>query len=407
MEIETWFRSNTWPTLGVELELQLVDAGTMELTSAIVPVLKSLPGELRGSVKPEFMQCYVEINTGVCRTVDDVAADLAEKLRAVERAAADQRARLFWGGTHPFSRWQDQRITPDDRYYKLAALLRETVVRPVTFGLHVHVGVDSGDTAIRTIGRLRRYLPLLLALSANSPFWHGRRTGHHAHRIEVLEGFPTGGLPPRMRTWEQYLRLVERLRSGGFIESTHDLWWDARPNAENGTVEVRICDMPADLPSVLRLTALIQCLVHRLSLQASRELGDSECRSLIIRQNRWRACRFGMGAELVDPVTLEAVPVLRAVEGLTTRLEPAAVALGCPEYLAELHASASRPVGSERQVSLYEETHDLRAVVRRLADESSRAVTGLAPETQTVPAPPSCVSFAPFRLDVAAGLPVA
>src|SRR5205085_5456310 len=128
--------------------------------------------------------------------------------------------------THPFSRWQDQRITPDERYYRLAEQLRETVIRPVTFGLHVHVGVESGDRAVAVCDRLRHHLPVLLALSANSPFWQGRLTGHHAHRIEVLEGIPTGGPPPRLRTWDGYLDLVARLRAAVFIESHRELWWD-------------------------------------------------------------------------------------------------------------------------------------------------------------------------------------
>ncbi len=155
---EPRFRSNRWPTLGVEIELQLVDARSMALKSAIAEILAGLPAALHDSVKPEFMQCYVEINTGVCRTVDDVEADLAPKVREVEREADRHDVRLVWAATHPFSRWRDQQITPNERYYKLAALLQETVVRPVTFGLHVHVGVESGDRAIGVCHRIQRVL---------------------------------------------------------------------------------------------------------------------------------------------------------------------------------------------------------------------------------------------------------
>lgn len=362
------FRRNDWPTLGVEVELQLVDDRTMELKSAVADVLADVPDRLRDSVKPEFMQCYVEINTGVCRTVDDVGADLARKVREVERAAARHGVRLFWAATHPFSRWRDQAITPDDRYYKLADLLRETVVRPVTFGLHVHVGVESGDKAVRVIDRLERYLPALLALSANSPLWHGRPTGHHAHRIELLEGFPTGGLPPRIRTWDGYLGLVEQLKRAGFIESHRELWWDVRPSAENGTVEVRICDMPPDLPSVLGLTALIQCLVRHLGAEIDRGADEPECHPLFTRQNRWRAYRFGMAAELVEPGTLEAVPARKLVSRLVSRLRDDAVALGCDRALDSVLEMVARPTGSERQLALLEETGDLAEVVRRLSD---------------------------------------
>jgi glutamate---cysteine ligase / carboxylate-amine ligase len=408
MLIRDPFHRNDWPTLGVEIELQLVDAETMALRSAIGEVLGSLPEGLRDSVQPEFMQCYVEVTTGVCRTVGEVGDDLAAKVRAVEEAAARHGVRLFWAATHAFSRWRDQQITPRERYYQLADLLRETVVRPVTFGLHVHVGVDSGDAAVRAIGRLRGYLPLLLALSANSPFWHGRWTGHHAHRIEVLEGFPTGGLPPRMHSWDEYTELVGRLRAAGFIATHRELWWDARPNAENGTVEVRICDMPPDLPGVLGLTALIQCLVRRLSRESDPGLDESECDSLIVRQNRWRACRYGLGAELVEPTTLETVPARQAVERLVGQLRGVAADLGCDRHLESVLEMAARPNGSECQLALFERTGDLAEVVRRLVGERPPGPTPAAPDgRRAFRAPFSDFGGPPFRPATPAQSPVA
>jgi carboxylate-amine ligase len=370
MNAREQFRRNDWPTLGVELELQLIDAQSLALKSAFFDLLKELPGELHHSIKPEFMQCYVEVSTAVCRTVADVGSDLDRKIRAVEQAADLCDVRLFWAATHPFSRWQDQQITPNERFYKLADLLQETVIRPVTFGLHVHVGVDSGDTGILVMSRLQRYLPVLLALSANSPFWHGRLTGHHAHRIEVLEGFPTGGLPPQLHSWSEYLGLIDQLRTAGFIESHHEVWWDVRPNAENGTIEVRICDMPPDLPGVLGLTALIQCLVQQLAQDVKRGVPQPECHPMIVKQNRWRACRFGMGAELAEAGTLEPVPARRAIEELVERLRPIAADLGCARYLGYVLEMNARPSGSERQMALYEQAGDFAEVMRRLSQES-------------------------------------
>jgi carboxylate-amine ligase len=370
------FRRNDWPTLGVEVELQLVDARSMALKSAIADLLAELPADLHDSVKPEFLQCYVEVNTGVCRTVADVGADLDGKIRAVERAADHCGVGLFWGGTHPFSHWRDQEITPNERYYKLANVLGETVVRPVTFGLHVHVGVVSGDAAIRVGDRLQQYLPLLLAFSANSPFWNGRRTGDHAHRIGLLEGFPTGGLPPRMRSWNEYQLLFRSLKEAGFIESPKEIWWDVRPCPENGTVEVRICDMPPDLPSVLGLTALIQCLVAELSERLDGDAPDSGSHSLLVRQNRWRACRFGPGAALVDPTTLEVSPARQAAEKLAVRLRPVAERLGCVRQLENVLDLAAGPTGSERQMALCDEVGDLAEMVRQLVGKSRLGAAG-------------------------------
>ena len=371
MRDDETFRRNTWPTLGVELELQLVDARTMALKSVIEPILSDIPFCVRESVKPEFMQCYIEINSDVCHSVEEVDADLNLKIRAVEQTAAHHDTRLFWAATHPFSCWRDQQITPNDRYYKLADLLRETVVRPVTFGLHVHVGVESGEQAIAIGERLKRYLPLLLALSANSPFWHGRFTGHHSHRIEVLESFPTGGLPPTLHSWDEYLALVHQLKTGGFIETTHDIWWDLRPNAENGTLEVRICDMPPSLPDVLNLTALIQCLVNYLASQDDRGTPEPEIHPLIVKQNRWRACRYGLDAELVDPVTWEHVPARRALERLEPLLRSSARALGCQPHLDALLETAFDKNGSLHQLTVFEQTGDLAEMVRRLTARSA------------------------------------
>ena len=197
------FVSNDYPTLGVEVELNLVDAETMALRSAIGDILAELPEELHGSVKPELMQCYLEINTGICRGVAEVERDLTAKIRAVQEAAGRRGLRLFWGGTHPFSFWQHQQVTPNERYLGLIDLLQESARRLVTFGLHVHVGIDSGDKAIMLCDRIMGHLPTLLAFSVNSPFWQGRNTGLHSQRSKIMETLPTAGLPPLMRNWSE------------------------------------------------------------------------------------------------------------------------------------------------------------------------------------------------------------
>jgi carboxylate-amine ligase len=385
----------------VEIELQLVDARSLSLKSAISQILADLRPALHDSVKPEFMQCYVEINTGIDRTVDEVEADLAPKIRAVERLADRHGVRLVWAATHPFSHWRDQEITPDDRYYKLAALLQETVVRPVTFGLHVHVGVESGDKAILIGQRIQRYLPILLAMSANSPFWHGRSTGHHAHRIEVLEGFPTGGMMPPLGSWAEFEDLLAQMQAAGFVESHREIWWDVRPSADNGTIEVRICDMPADLPDLLGLTAIIQCLVQSLSEEIDGGTPGAEPHPLMVRQNRWRACRFGLDAELVDPITMEAQPARGAAGALIRRLEATSIRLGCRRQLGHALEMIVRPTGSERQLLLYEEVGDLAEVVRRMAARSrlSAEPNGFSGRVGGWPG-------APIRPPVPPGIPV-
>ena len=248
-----------------------MDAQTLALRSGVTPIMESLPPELHGSVKPELFQCYLEINTAICRDVAEVERDLTAKIKVVEQAARNQGMRLYWGGTHPFSRWQDQEVTRDDRYLGLIDLLQETARRLVTFGLHVHVGLDSGDKAIMICDRIMQHLPMLLALSVNSPFWQGRNTGLHSQRSKIMETLPTVGFtapdeelvastPGCSTTWSRPV-LSRPIR---------EIWWDVRPHHNFGTVEVRICDMPPSLHHVLGLTALIQCLVHDLSEEIDR-----------------------------------------------------------------------------------------------------------------------------------------
>lgn len=368
------FRGSPRPTLGVELEFQVVDPHTWELAPAAEAILAGVPAELADSVKPEFYSCCVEVNTGVCRDVAEVGRDLAAKHEAVAGVAGVHGVRLAWGGTHPFSHWLDQPITPEPRYAELSELLRETLCRQLTFGLHVHVGVPDGDAAVRACNRLTRHTPALLALSANSPFWCGRATGLHSHRMEVMGASPTGGPPPHLAGWAEFVGLSDRLAAAGFIKTFKELWWDVRPSPAHGTVEVRVCDMPLDLTSVLGLTALIQCLVHDLARPGSAEPeAVDEAAQLMVRQNRWRAARYGPGAILVDPCTGLSQPATDAVLDLVDRLAGVAEQLGCSAELEIARGMARRPSGSDRQLAEFERTGELTEVVRLLAGDADRA----------------------------------
>jgi carboxylate-amine ligase len=363
------FARNDSPTLGVELELQLVDEDTLALKNCILDVLKVVPEDYLDNIKPELMQSYLEINTGICHTVADVERDLRDKLAVCTKAVAKCGARLFWAATHPFSRWQDQEVTPNERYSRLVENLQNTARRLVTFGLHVHVGVDSGDKAVMICDRLLRHLPTLLALSTNSPFWGGTESGLHSQRSKVMEGLPTAGLPPLMRNWSEYTWLINHLIRTNFIETIREIWWDVRPHHNFGTVEVRVCDMPPDLPSVLGLTALIQCLVYRLSVLIDEGMYQFDCHPMMVRQNKWRACRYGPESVLVDPYTLEQRPAREVVARLLDELSATALTLACADYLGNIRAMIEGPSGSQRQMAIYKKTGDLKEVVRQMMEE--------------------------------------
>jgi len=358
------------PTVGIELELGLVDEQTMALSNSVQAVLSRLPSELEGHLKPELMQSVIEINTGICNTVGEAEIDLTEKIRRVESVLDDLNLRLWWGGTHPFSRWGDQHVTPNERYRMLVDLLQEMARRLVTFGLHVHVGVDSGDKAVMICDRIMRHLPTLLALSCSSPFWEGRITGLESHRSKIMEGLPTAGMPTLMRNWSEYVWLVNHMIDTGFINTIREIWWDVRPHHNFGTVEVRVCDMPGNLADSLALAALVQSLVKALSDEIDQGAYQHDCHPMMVRQNKWRACRYGTDASLVESVTYRAQPVSQVVEELVEALRPTAEQLGCREYLEHCLAIANTTSWANRHLRIFEETGDAREIVRRMTAQS-------------------------------------
>jgi len=364
------FNSNDEPTLGIELELGLVDSGTMELTDGVEAVLELVPEELAGSIKPELMQSVIEINTGVCRTVAEAEVDLRGKIERVERITDGLGMRLWWGATHPFSSWRDQQVTRNERYEMLIELLQEMARRLVTFGLHVHVGVDSGDKAVMICDRIMQHLPTLLAISCSSPNWEGRDTGLQSYRSKIMEGLPTAGLPTLMRNWSEYVWLVKHLIETGFINTIREIWWDVRPHHNFGTVEVRVCDMPGNLEDALGLAALTQCLVTALSDQIDGGTYQHDCHPMMVRQNKWRACRFGPRAQLVDSFTYQVRPAAEVVERLVTRLRPTARSLGCEQYLEQTIAMATASSWADRQIQLATELGNPALAVRQLTAES-------------------------------------
>lgn len=364
------FNSNTAHTVGVELELGIVDANTQQLVSGCGDLLGRMPPELGEDVKHELMQCCIEVISGVCESVPDARADLAGKLRLVEQAADAEGLRLWWGATHPFGLWEDQRVTENQRYLALVQLLQELARRMITFGLHVHVGVDSGDKAVMICDRIMQHLPTLLALSASSPYWQKRDTGLHSHRSKLMEGLPTAGLPTLMRNWSEYVWLVNHMVETGFINTIREIWWDVRPHHNFGTVEVRVCDMPGNLDHVCGLTALIQCLVKKLSDDIDEGTYQFDCHPMMVRQNKWRAARFGSSARLVHARDYRVRPVSDIVSGLVDRLREIAVDLGCEAELLFVKEIAHGEGWAQRQRQIMETTESASEIVRDLSVQS-------------------------------------
>ena len=364
------FTQNNEPTVGIEVELGLVDAETGALASCIHQLLEQLPGGDESCFKPELMQCYIEVNTGVCKTIGEAQFDLQNKLIELESAADKIGIGLWWGATHPFSSWRDQKVTPNERYENLIDLLQEMARRLVTFGLHVHIGVDSGDKAVMICDRLLKHLPTLLALSCSSPFWANRQTGLQSHRTKVMEGLPTAGLPPLMRNWSEFTWLVNHMIDTGFINTIREIWWDVRPHHRFGTVEVRVCDVPGNLTDVLGIAAYVQCLVQALSEDIDQGAYQHDCHPMLVQQNKWRACRYGHKAQLVDSNDYKARSLSLTVNSMVEHLLPIAKKLECADYLETVRHMASGKSWSERQVDIFKRTGDASQIVKQMGKQS-------------------------------------
>jgi carboxylate-amine ligase len=335
-------------TLGVEEELQLLHPESFELTSRYEEVFgDAAEGDER--IRPELMQSTVEVATEPTHTVSE-AIDEARELRRRARDEAESRGYLIASaGTHPFSRWEHQEITDKPRYAELIEALQWTAERQLIFGLHVHVGLETGQQAIAIANALRTWLPELLAASANSPFWHGRDTGLASTRSKIFDTMPRSGLPPAFSSFEEFELLVERgVRTGSFADYTY-IWWDLRPHPRLGTIEIRICDAQARIENVGALVALIQSLVATLAGRYERE-GALEIQPVtLIAENKWRAARYGLEAQLVDLGRDEERSAREALLALAELAEPAARRLGCADELALLEPLLARGDGASEQ----------------------------------------------------------
>ncbi|CAN5315350.1 glutamate--cysteine ligase [soil metagenome] len=354
-------------SLGIEEEFQLVSAESYEL----VPRFDEIAEEAHDDrVRQELMTSVLEAATGVHERVGEAIGEIREIRGRLRDAAAEHGALIASAGTHPFSRWENQEITDSPRYQGVVEKLRWVAERVAIFGLHVHVGIESPDTAVKVATGLRTWLPELLALSANSPYWQARDTGLASTRIQVFDTMPRSGLPPRLESFADFEQLVARGAAAGFFPDYTYVWWDVRPHPKLGTIELRVCDAQTRVQNVAGLAALAQSLVATLVERPF----DPQPRTLVA-ENRWRAARHGLEAVLVDLAADRPRPARDAVRELLELVAPAALRLGCSRELEEIEALLDRGTGADEQRHAYEESEgSLLAVAQWLAEETVRDV---------------------------------
>jgi carboxylate-amine ligase len=349
-------------SLGIEEEFQLVSAESYELVPRFEEVAQAA-GDDR--VRQELMTSVLEAATGVHESVAAAIEEVREIRALLSDAAAGRGALVASAGTHPFSRWEHQEITDTPRYQGVVEKLRWVAERVAIFGLHVHIGMRDPDLAVRVATGLRNWLPEFLALSANSPYWQGHDTGLASTRSQVFDVMPRSGIPPRLTSFSDFERLVERGASAGFFPDYTYIWWDVRPHAKLGTIELRVCDAQTRVENVAAIAALAQSLAATL---ATRPV-PAQPRTLIA-ENKWRAARHGLDAELVDLRRDRPRPAREAVRELIALAEPVAQQLGCGAELAQLEPLLERGCGADEQRRAHEEEGSLLTVVRWLAAET-------------------------------------
>ncbi len=367
------FNASAGPSLGIEVELEIVDRGSRQLFSAATDILAELgagyPGGEHPKVKHELFECTAEVITGICATVAQARDDLTKSINELAKLTDARGLALMCSGSHPFSDWHDQQVSPHERYRVLVDEMQWVARRLQIFGVHFHVGVRSAAKAIAIGNALNTYIPHFLALSASSPFWGGRDTGMASSRSTVFEGLPTAGLPYQLSGWEEFEEFMGTLVAAQAITSIREVWWDIRPHPDFGTIELRICDGIPTLTEVGALAAMAQSLVHWLDTRIDAGEVPAVPRGWVVRQNKWRAARHGLDAEIITDDDGRRLPLRRAVEELVETLSPAAAQLGCTDELGLNLATLADGASYERQRGIVARGGSLVDVVDALVAE--------------------------------------
>ncbi|KQZ08600.1 glutamate--cysteine ligase [Agromyces fucosus] len=385
------FARSARSTVGLEWEIAIVDRATGELASVAGQVLDALDAGSEGEHHPfitsELLTNTVELVSGVHETVAGAVADLEHQLGEVRTVIDDiGEYDLICAGSHPFSQWYDQHLTDKPRYHKLIERTRWWGRNMMIWGVHVHVGIDDRDKALPILDGLLAYLPHLQALSASSPFWAGVDTGYASNRALMFQQLPTAGLPYPLADWPAYERYVDDLVRTGVIEDHSEVRWDIRPSPKWGTVEVRVCDGLSSAAEIAAIGALVQCLVEWMSTRLDEGDTLTVLQPWYVRENKWRAARYGLEAEVITDVAGTERPVADDLRELLTTLAPIADRLGCGVELQQVRAMLDSGASYARQLRVAEAAGgDLKAVVAHLARELRNGIETQSPAASASP----------------------
>ena len=363
-------------TLGIEEEFQLVNRETGELCACAQGILEKGEPIFNEQIKPEMLQSTVEFVSAILPDIAAARMELYTARALLARLAREEGLALVSAGTHPTASWVEQPRTPQERYIELEEEYQDVGRSILIFGLHVHVAVESKELAIKIMNQVRTWLPHLMALSSNSPFWHGRMTGIKSFRSVVWKRFPRSGMPDVFRNWGHFDRYVQDLVEAECIDNAKKIWWDIRPHPFFDTIEFRMCDMPATIEDTLALAAFCQALVAKLVQLDERGVTVPILARDYIEENKWRAMRYGLDAEVIDFVQHRRLSMREAVRELLDFVDDVVDELGSQRemnYLRKLLDDA-RGTGADRQIAVYSENDDIQQVLQFLMEQTMQGV---------------------------------
>jgi carboxylate-amine ligase len=368
-------------TIGIEEEYQTIDPETRDLRSHVESeILSKGKTLLKEAVKAEMHQSVVEIGTGVCPDIVDASRQLKDLRSQMCVLASQNGLSLAAAGTHPFADWRNQEIFPDERYHTIVQDLKMVARANLIFGLHVHIGVEDRELAIHLMNAARYFLPHILALSTNSPFWLGMDTGLKSYRCKVFDKFPRTNIPDYFPSWGEYDSFVKLLIKTNCIDDAKKIWWDIRPHPNFPTLEFRICDVPLRADETLAIAALIQATIAKLYKLHAANQGFRLYRRALIMENKWRALRYGLEGKLIDFGKQTEVPIRDLIYEYLNFVEDVIDELGSRQHINYIHRILEMGTGADRQLRVFHETGDLKKVVDYMIEETR---AGLAPQPAT------------------------
>jgi carboxylate-amine ligase len=362
-------------TIGIEEEYQTIDPVTRDLRSHIeAEIIEKGKLQLQEAVKAEMHQSVVEVGTAVCVNIKEAREELRKLRSAIIGLTRENGLRLAAAGTHPFADWRNQEIYPDPRYEVIVEDMKTVARANLIFGLHVHIGVEDRETQIHLMNAARYFVPHLLALSTNSPFWLGMDMGLKSYRCKVFDKFPRTNIPDYFPSWGEYENFINLLVKTGCIDNAKKIWWDIRPHPHFTTLEFRACDIPMRLDETIAIAALIQATVAKLYKLHEANQGFRLYRRALIMENKWRAARYGLDGKLIDFGKRIEVPMRDLVEEYLTFVDDVVDELGSREEVNYIRKIVEMGSGADRQLKVFQETKDLTKVVDYIIQETESSV---------------------------------